>query len=191
MLLSPPSLVFVVMPKCKFVSSLVYCDYLQAEHAGMLRRFFWVSGEWNIFSLGHQVATEVLPQFHCSFYAESVYIACEKCGSADWLCSDKSSVVSDPASHLLVLRKVICTSGDSCWDVYPLWSLNASFLLTLISVECLYRCLCEKRLGCKRGQGDTTKSLSFFRWRLDHILGFLHRNVRKIKIYFCVDNEAV
>ncbi|OPJ81892.1 hypothetical protein AV530_014424 [Patagioenas fasciata monilis] len=27
----------------------------------------------------------------------------------------------------------------------------------------VYRCLCKKRLCCKRGQGDTTESLSFFR----------------------------
>lgn len=61
------------MPKYKIVASSVYSDYMQTEHAGMRRRFFWVSGKWNPFSLGHRVATELLPQFHCNFYGESVY----------------------------------------------------------------------------------------------------------------------
>lgn len=71
------------MPKYKFVASSAYSDYMQTEHAGMRRRFFWVSGKLKPFSLGHRVATELVPQFHCSFSGESVYNAFEKSGWAD------------------------------------------------------------------------------------------------------------
>lgn len=141
------------MPKYKFVASSVYCDYMQTERAGMRRIFFWVSGKWNRFSLGHRVATDLLPQFHCNFYGESVYNAfktCEKCEKSGrvllhWLCSDKLTVISDTASHVLILRMVIHTFEESCWDASCLWSLYASFFLTLfISVECLYCCFVKR-----------------------------------------------
>lgn len=147
------------MPKYKFVASSVYCDYMQTERAGMRRRFFWVSGKRNRFSLGHRVATDLLPQFHCNFYGESVYNAfktCEKCEKSGrvllhWLCSDKLTVISDTASHVLILRMVIHTFWRGllgCW--LPVESVCIIFPHSFYFCGVFVLLFCKKRLNWER-----------------------------------------
>lgn len=94
------------------------------------------------------------------------------------ICNGPSPLTYPQNVHLFFWRALL-----ECSFPCEICTHHFSSLLSLLWNVCITVC-------AWRGDRRQNWASSFFRWRLDRNLRFVHRNVRNIKIHFCMDNEA-